>query len=206
MEPAQLRHLSFPLRISSISLRKLSPIPLLESKPWTHRSLSSEIPLNAWTEVTDGSVKMKPNGVLQTVAALHPQHQQNRTRSGHSHSTQWSELQATQVVLANTLLDESCCIFTDSWNVVKNQLFGLSLRKTIEWKIRHPSSGSWTMETDNKAIDQTSWVTHIDAHSKGLFSHDTNCNQIRTTASIIALDMATHPPSQTGNTVKDSML
>lgn len=57
-------HLSFPLRVSSISLRKLSPIPLLESKPWTHRSLSSEIPLNAWTEVTDGSVKMKPNGIL----------------------------------------------------------------------------------------------------------------------------------------------
>lgn len=57
-------HLSFPLRVSSISLRKLSPIPLLESKPWTHRSISSEIPLNAWTEVTDGSVKMKPNGIL----------------------------------------------------------------------------------------------------------------------------------------------
>lgn len=77
------------------------------------------MPLNGWAWFTDGSAKLKLDGVHWT----QPQCQQCRTRNGNDHSSQWAKFKAILVALVNTLLDETYYIFTDCL------LFSLSLGK-----------------------------------------------------------------------------
>lgn len=68
--------------------------------------------------------KLRPDGVQWAAATARPQCQVCKTKSRRDHASQWTELKAVLMSLANPPLDEPRYIFTNFW-VVANSLSGL---------------------------------------------------------------------------------
>lgn len=84
-----------------------------------------------WTSIGAHSAPawVCPDGVHSAAVPLPPRCPFCRTKNGHGHFSEWTEVRAVLTALANTTLDAACYICTVSWVSPMTWLLCLRLRK-----------------------------------------------------------------------------
>lgn len=124
--------------------------------------------------------------------------------------------QAFLMALSSTSLSEPCYTFIHSWLLSMVWLVGLVLAKLQTGRLKIALFEAMFFRNKITINDDSVWVTHVDAHGKGLFSDETAWNEgtnggfstqmppLLLNSPLHAPDTATHSTSETWHNVKDS--
>lgn len=85
--------------------------------------------------------------------------------------------QAFLMALSSTSLSEPCYTFIHSWLLSMVWLVGLVLAKLQTGRLKIALFEAMFFRNKITINDDSVWVTHVDAHGKGLFSDETAWNQ-----------------------------